>query len=416
MTGSTQKIYIIGIGSDGSAGLTTHARELLEHAEIVFGSDRALPFVADLAVEKIAIGPELQEVVKTLEANLDQKRMVIIATGDPLFYGVARYLCDRVGKERFEVLPHVSSMQMAFARVKESWEEAYLTNLATHPLEKVIDRIRIAEIVGLFPSEKENPGVIARQLLSRGMDYFTAYVCENLAGPQERVTQGELAEIADMEFDPLNVMILKRKPGRPDKPKHPENLRRFGNPDDAFTQSGPKSGLITGSEVRALALSEMDVQSGSVVWDIGAGSGSLSIEAAQLADPGMVYAIERDAADYHLILANAETFGVKNLKAIYGSAPGVFHDLPAPDAIFVGGTGEEVAHVLETAFAKLRPQGRMVINVATLEMLSAVYGILKKLSRPVNALMVNVARGVEQLETIRFDAINPTFLLWIRKE
>src|SRR5205085_5199889 len=97
---------------------------------------------------------------------------VIVASGDPLFYGVARYLCDRLGKDRFEVLPHVSSMQLAFARVKESWEEAYLTNLANHPLPEVLDRIRTAETVGLFTSEEDDPPSVARQLRARGLDYF----------------------------------------------------------------------------------------------------------------------------------------------------------------------------------------------------------------------------------------------------
>src|SRR5208282_5748843 len=130
------------------------------------------------------------EIVNVLTANLGRRRLAIVASGDPLFYGVARYLCDRLGKDHFEVLPHVSSMQLAFARIKESWEEAYLTNLQTHPLETVLDRIRTAEVVGLFPSEKEGPVEVARELLARGLDYFRAYVCENLGAPDERVTQG----------------------------------------------------------------------------------------------------------------------------------------------------------------------------------------------------------------------------------
>src|SRR5205085_1606038 len=154
----------------------------------------------------------------------------------------------------------------------ESWEEAYLTNLATHPLESVLDRIRTAETVGLFTSEDDDPPSIARALLARGLDYFRAYVCENLGGPDERVTQGELADIQGMEFSPLNVMILKRKPGRPDQPRTPGLRCRFGNPDDVFAQSRPKSGLVTQAEVRAVALAQLNIQPGSVVWDVGAGS------------------------------------------------------------------------------------------------------------------------------------------------
>src|SRR5437867_3766386 len=237
MNASETRIYIVGVGSDGLAGLTAGARDIVSKGELLFGSEQTLALLPDVTAERVRIGPDLQEVVRTLEANLGRKRMVVVAGGDPLFYGVARYLCDRLGKDRFEVLPHVSSMQLAFARIKESWEEAYLTNLATHPLENVLDRVRTAETVGLFPSEHEGPPAVARQLLARGIDYFRAYVCENLGGPDERVTQGELADIAAMEFAPLNVMILKRKPDRPDRPTTPDAFLRFGNPDDVFAQS-----------------------------------------------------------------------------------------------------------------------------------------------------------------------------------
>jgi precorrin-6Y C5,15-methyltransferase (decarboxylating) len=415
VTGPEAKVYIVGIGSDGVAGLTARARDLLAAADLVLGSESTLDLLGELRAERVVVGPDLNETVRVIESNLGRKRLAVVAGGDPLFYGIARYLCDRLGKERFEVLPHVSSMQMAFARVKESWDEAYLTNLATHPLEEVLDRIRVAETVGLFTSEEEGPPRVVRELLARGLDYFRAYVCENLGGPDERVTQGELADIADMEFAPLNVMILKRKPGRPDQRRAPGRFRRFGNPDDVFAQSRPKSGLITQAEVRAIALAQLAIGPGSVVWDVGAGSGSVAIEAAQLSDPGTVFAIEEDAADYHLILANADSFGVRIIKAIHGSAPAVFAGLPPPDAVFVGGTGKEVGRLLEAAYAALRPGGRMVVNVATLEALSATYAALKHLAGTIEVLLVNVARGVEQLETLRFDAVNPTFLLAVGK-
>jgi precorrin-6Y C5,15-methyltransferase (decarboxylating) len=412
---SEAKIHIIGIGSDGLAGLTVRARELLNSADLILGSDHALGLVSELKTERFRVGPDLQEVLRALESNFGRKRMVVVASGDPLFYGVARYLCDRLGKERFEVIPHVSSMQQAFARVKESWEDAYLTNLAAHPLDTVLDRIRIADTVGLFTTGEHDPPLVARQLLAHGIDYFRVHVCENLGGPDERVTQGELADIVDMEFAPLNVMILTRKPGRPDRPRRPGRLRVFGNPDDFFAQRRPKSGLITQAEVRAIALSLLDLHQGNTVWDVGAGSGSVALEAAQLAHPGMVYAIEQDAADHHLILANAEAFGVRNLTAVHGTAPAVFTTLPPPDAVFVGGTGHEVARLLETAYNALRPGGRLVVNVATLESLNATYTALKALAGGVQVLLVNVARGTEQLETLRFEAVNPTFLLSIEK-
>lgn len=415
MSATANRIHIIGVGSDGLAGLTARGRELLTAADVVFGSDEALSYLPELKVERRKLGGDLQEAVATLDGLAGSKRIVIVAGGDPLFYGVARYLCDRLGKDRFDVLPHVSTMQLAFARIKETWEEAYLTNLQTHPLDTVLDRIRTAEMVGLFPSDKEGPQEIARQLLARGIDYFRVFVCENLGAPDERVTQGELSEIVELEFAPLNVVILKRKPGRPDLPGRPDRFLRFGNPDDVFAQSRPKSGLITQAEVRALALSKLAIFSGSVVWDIGAGSGSVAIEAARLSEPGMVYAIEQDPADFHLILANAERFGVKNLKAVHGMAPAVFAGLPPPDAVFVGGNGKEAPRLLEAAWRALRPGGNLVVNVATLESASTTYGALKKLSGHVAALLINLARGNEQLESLRFEAVNPSYLFHVTR-
>jgi precorrin-6Y C5,15-methyltransferase (decarboxylating) len=346
---------------------------------------------------------------------LTAQRPVLVSGGDPLFYGVARYLCDRLGKDQFEVVPHVSSMQLAFARVKESWEDAYLTSLAGRPLESVVDRIRTAEKVGLFSSEEHPPNRVAGALLERGIDYFRAYVCENLGSPDERVTQAELADLATMEFDTLNVMILVRKPNRPDQARGAGRYRLFGNADDVFAQTLPKRGLITQAEVRSIALAQLDIRSDSVVWDIGAGSGSVAVEAAQLAHQGVVYAIEPEPADVALIQANAEAFGVPNVKPVVGRAPDVLTALPEPDAIFVGGTGRQVVLVLSSAYSRLCPGGRLAVNVVTIDGLATAHETLKKLAGEVQVWSISIARGIEQMDRVRFEAINPTFLLAVTK-
>lgn len=409
------RIPVIGIGPDGAAGLSARTREILGTADLVFGSDGALRLLPELVAERVPIGGDLPAAVEKLRANLGKKQIAVVATGDPLFYGTARYLCEKVGAEHFEVVPHVSSMQLAFARIKETWEEAYLTDLAARPLDEVLDKVRTAETVGLFTTESAHPARIAGELLARGIDYFTAWVCENLGGKDERITRGELSEIRDMKFDPLNILILKRKPNRPDRQRAAGKLRRFGNPDDVFAQTRPKTGLITQAEVRSVALAQLDLHPGDVFWDVGAGSGSVAIEAAQLVSPGPSFAIEQDSADYHLIVANASAFGVSNVRPVFGTAPEVFAGLPPPDAIFVGGNGGEVARLLEASHAALRPGGRLVTNVGTLEMLAASYEILKRLAGRVDVLLMNLSRGVEQLESLRFEAVNPTVLLRVEK-
>lgn len=410
-----EKIHILGIGDDGLEGLTAAARQLVAQADLLLGARQALDAVSGSGAERVEIGTSLDAIIQKIE-QAKRKKIVVLATGDPLFYGTARYLCDRLGKERFEVLPHVSSMQLAFARVKESWDDAYLTSLATQPLELVVEKARTAAKVGLFTSEQSPPGAVARALLERKIDYFTAYVCENLGSPDERVTHGELADIAEQEFSPLNVMILVRKPGVPDRPAAMLGKRLFGNPDEEFLQSQPKRGLLTPAEVRAIALAEMDIGPTSTVWDVGAGSGSVAIEAAQLASGGQVFAIEMDPEDYQLIASNAERFGVTNLTPVLGKAPEAWESLPPPDAIFVGGTGRHVSKIVDLAFDKLRRGGRLMANVGSVENLAAVRDVLQKASGDCQVWMINISRGTDQLDRLRFEAMNPTFLVGAKKK
>lgn len=409
------KIVIVGIGDDGLEGLTDAARRTVLGADLILGAPATLKLIGETPGRKVPLEPEMPAVLRQAREALEARAPVLVSGGDPLFYGVARYLCDRLGKDQFEVVPHVSSMQLAFARVKESWEDAYLADLAGRPLEAIVDRIRTAETVGLFSSDDHPPRQIAQALLDRGIDYFRVYVCENLGSPDERVTQAELADLVGMEFAPLNILILVRKPNRPDRAAGASRFRLFGNPDDAFAQSQPKRGLITQTEVRAIALAQLDVRPTSVVWDIGAGSGSVAIEAAQLAHLGVVYAIEPEPGDLALIQANAETFGVPNVRPIAGRAPEALADLPDPDAVFVGGTGRHVEEVLRASYARLVPGGRLAVNVATIDGLAAAHRTLKDLAGEVRLWNVSIARGIEQMDRVRFQAVNPTFLLAVTR-
>lgn len=407
----SEKVHIVGIGDDGLDGLTSTARQLIERAELLIGGERSLSQVpAKAGVERLEVGFDLDAIVDRIDAARS-KRIVVLASGDPLFYGTARYLCDRLGKSRFDVLPHVSSMQLAFARVKESWDEAYLTNLATQQLEPTVERIRTAQKVGLFTTESVSPADVAQALLDRKIDYFTAYVCENLGSPDERVTQGELSELVTLDFSPLNVLILVRKPNLPDRPKQMVGRRLFGNPDEMFLQSQPKRGLLTPAEVRSMALAELDLGPTSIVWDVGAGSGSVAIEAAQIASGGSVYAVEMDPEDYQLIATNAQRFGVSNLVPVLGKAPEAWQGLPDPDAVFVGGTGRQVQTISELAYDRLRPGGRIVANVSSIENVAETHRALRAKAGEADLWMINLSRGTQQLEQVRFESANPTFLI-----
>jgi precorrin-6Y C5,15-methyltransferase (decarboxylating) len=220
-----------------------------------------------------------------------------------------------------------------------------------------------------------------------------------------------LADVADHDYSPLNVMILVRKPNIPDRPLEMTGRRLFGNPDEAFLQSQPKRGLLTPQEVRTIALAQMDVGPTSVVWDVCAGSGAVAVEAALIAAGGTVYAIEMDVEDHNLIARNAERFSVANLVPVLGKAPEAWEDLPDPDTVFVGGAGRNVNRLCEGALQRLKPGGRLVANVGGVESLAGVHQLLHDLTGDARVRMINIAHGTVQLERIKFESLNPTFLI-----
>jgi precorrin-6Y C5,15-methyltransferase (decarboxylating) len=206
-------------------------------------------------------------------------------------------------------------------------------------------------------------------------------------------------------------MILIRKPNVPDRPQEMIGHRLFGNPDDLFLQSKPKRGLLTPMEVRTIALADLDLGPRSVVWDVGAGSGAVAIEAAQIAASGTVYAIEMDSEDHQLIAANAERFAVANLVPKLGQAPEAWAELPDPDAVFIGGAGRMVSRIVELALKRLRPRGRLVANVDDVSNLGAVQSVARRLAADTQVRMINMAHATDQLESFRFESRSPTFLL-----
>ena len=410
-----QPVWIIGIGDDGMAGVAASAIDRIRGADLLIGTDDALRFISDSTAQRLVVGSDLDAVVREIESH-PESSIVVLASGDPLFYGMARYLWGRLGKERFEVVPHVSTMQMAFARIKESWDDAYLANLAAQPLERVLERVRTVEKAGLFTTAEDSPSRIAQALIDRGLDYFTAYVCENLGSPDERVTSAELSAIASQSFAELNVMILVRHPDRPDRPLDIGDRRLFGNRDEAFLQSKPKRGLLTPAEVRAVALSELDLGRSSLMWDVGAGSGAVAIEAAQIACHGRIFAIEMDPEDYQLIQENARRFRVDNVRPVLGKAPDAWSDLPDPDAVFVGGTGRQVREIAAGAFQRLRRGGRLVVHVASLQNVTQLYELLLSLDVDPQVWLMQHARGTPHFDQLRFEGLNPSFLIAAVKE
>lgn len=396
-----QKLVVVGIGDNGADSLSREALRQVSQAEVLFGGERHLSFFADHPAEKIAVRDNLKEIAARLQ--VETRRVVVLASGDPLFYGIAGYLATKIGRDRLEVLPNISSMQLAFARLKESWHDAALVSCHAKPIEDALDVIRDAKKVGIFTDNENTPARIARELLKAGIGGFRAHICENLGGADERISSCSLEESAERQFAPLNVLVLTRQADA-------QPLERrdwtFGIPEEAFYQRQPLKGLITKTEVRVLSLARMRLRPGNVVWDIGAGSGSVSIEAALLG--AKVWAVEKNKEDCDIIRHNIKKFATPQVTVVHGIAPAALAALPDPDAVFIGGSGGEMGEIIRLCRERLLPGGRLVANVATLENLGQVPAK--------DVTLVQVSRTRPILDLHRFEALNPVFIACWEKE
>lgn len=210
----TDKIWIIGVGNDGKEGLSQTALGLIGKADLLIGGKRLLSFFPESVAGTLAITSNLDEVVERIKAGYGSQRIVVLGSGDPNFYGITATLTRRLPKEWFEVIPAVSAMQWAFARIKEPWDDAVFVSVhGTRPLEPLIDLARRSGKIGVFTDDAHSPPVIARALLAAGITDFRAYVLEDLQSERERVTETDLTTLAGVTVSPLNTLILIRESG-----------------------------------------------------------------------------------------------------------------------------------------------------------------------------------------------------------
>jgi precorrin-6Y C5,15-methyltransferase (decarboxylating) len=269
--------------------------------------------------------------------------------------------------------------------------------------------------VAILTDDRRSPSVIAEALLDHGVDDFRAYVCENVGGSNERIVESDLSDLVGQEFAALNVLLLLRDPTPSPCTKGSGRSEGraplLGIPDEAFHQRRPPDGLITKSEVRAVALAKLAMREDSVVWDIGAGSGSIAVEAARLAHRGQVFAVERNPAAVADIRQNVIEFGVPQVEVVEAEAPEGLSALPDPDAVFVGGSGRRLADILTDVCGRLRPGGRVVVSLATVENLNAALQTLRSHGYAAEVTQVSIARSRDVAGLTRLQALNPVFLV-----
>lgn len=365
-------IHIIGVGLDGRAGLAEASLGLIDRAILLVGSARLLSYFPEASAERWPLD-DLKTGIEELKHWLAQATdgfAVVLASGDPLFFGVGRLLVESLPPEQLVFHPHLSSVQLAFSRLKLPWQTATVVSAHGRSPEGVLCPLRRGDsLVAVLTDPTHTPARLGQLLLALDLPYaYRLWVCENLGGNQERVQCFAPEAIVRESFAPLNVVVFQRSTMTPAV----ATLPLFGLPDAAFASFDDRPGLMTKRDMRLQILGDLALHPRQVVWDVGAGTGSVSVEINRLCPDSQVYAVEKTAAGIGLIQTNRERLGNENLHPIHGTAPGVLSTLPDPHRVFIGGSGGQLTPLLDTCAQRLYPQGRMVLALATLEHLSTV--------------------------------------------
>lgn len=413
---------IIGVLDNGADGLTPQALAHLREADLVIGATRTLALFADqlAAAETRDLTGQMAQVPEWIRAAQAQhQRVVVLATGDPLCHGVAAFLQSRLCIEACEVLPNVSMLQLACARLGLPWQEMKIVSVHNrdagewrdgagpdHGLYPILRAVQRHERLAVFTSPDNSPDRIARMLLAEGLDdSWRMTVAERLLQAEERVVADlAIADAARLSFAEPNVVLLWRTAPLP-------RSVTFGLADDRYRQRQPDKGLITKREVRAVSLARMQLRADSIVWDIGAGSGSVGLEAARLCPDGYVYAIEKNTDDAAIAAANRRDLGVHNYTLVHAKAPHGMEAWPDPDAVFIGGSGGELAELIRMCLQRLQPHGWLVMNFVTFENVVAAMTVLQEFDAHWDLTQLQASRSRPILDMHRLAAENPVWVV-----
>jgi precorrin-6B C5,15-methyltransferase / cobalt-precorrin-6B C5,C15-methyltransferase len=351
-------LSIVGIGEDGVDGLTPTARGLISAAEIVFGGKRHLALAG--ALIRGAARPWPSPFDRAVEEVLAYRgrQVCVLASGDPYLYGVGSLLARRVDAVEIVVVPAPSAFSLAAARLGWSLQDVAQVSLHGRAIDRIRPHLHPGAKVLALTSDADGPAALAQLLTATGFGDSKLTILEALGGPRERVRSAPAAAFDLASIDPLNVVAIEVVAAA--------NARVLARAPGLADELYEHDGQLTKREIRALTLSALAPRRHELLWDVGAGAGSVAIE-WMLADPSLsAIAVEARADRAARIRRNAAAFGVAELEVIEGAAPAALQGLRQPDAVFIGG-GASDAGVIETAVAALRPGGRLVVNAVTLE-------------------------------------------------
>jgi precorrin-6Y C5,15-methyltransferase (decarboxylating) len=352
-------VTVVGVGADGWAGLGPAGRAAATDAQVVIGGRRHLDLLPEsVGAERVPWPTPLLPALPGLLAAHAGRRICVLASGDPMWYGIGTHLVGLLGPDRAHVLPHPSSITFACARMGWPVERVTVHSTVARDLDRVRRDLTPGRRLLVLSTDAQTPAALARLLTDAGYGPSELTVLAALGADREQRTTGTAQDWTAPPGDPLNVVAVRVAAA--------DGTRTLstvpGLPDDAYDHDG----ALTKREGRALALSRLAPTGGELLWDVGAGCGSIGVEWLRADPTSQAIAVESRPGRAARIAANARALGVPQLRIVEGRAPEVLADLPTPDAVFVGG-GLSAPGLFDTVWTALRPGGRLVAHAVTLE-------------------------------------------------
>lgn len=351
-------LTIIGIGEDGLAGLGKNARDALVNADVIFGGRRHLAFLnGDLKAEQIAWPSPFDDAFPMIEAQRG-RQIVVLASGDPMFFGMGASLSRYFSAQDMQIIPFPSSLSLAASRMAWSLQDVRMVSVHGRPFELLAPHILPGEKILLLSNDGTTPAKVAAFLTAKGFGLSLLTVLEHLGGPKEKSTSGIAQNWPHQTCADLNVLAIECLAAPDAVVFSPVS----GLPDQAFENDGQ----LTKRDIRAVTLSRLQPLPHELLWDVGAGCGSIGIEWMRVHASCRTIAIEADEIRRDIIQRNAHALGVPGLQLRKGLAPDALNGLEVPDAVFIGG-GVTDKGVIEACWEALKPGGRLVANAVTLQ-------------------------------------------------
>jgi precorrin-6Y C5,15-methyltransferase (decarboxylating) len=389
-------IHVIGMGAD-EVPPRAALREIILQADFLAGGERHHRAFPTARGERFVLKDNVRDLLTELRKD-PFRRCVVLASGDPLFYGIGTILAGAFGPEELRVEPALSSMQLAFARAGLAWQDAALASIHGRDVRTTLLPLLGRPLIGLFTQDGAGPADVARFFRRYGLVGYEAVVAENLGADDERVSRWpDLERLEGQRFGALNYLVLRRTA----YPVDPAEARRNralvpGVPDEVFARPGDEPEVMTRQEVRAVVLAKLlgPTDPGDILWDVGAGLGTVSVEAAALRPHVEVIAVERAPARAAFLRRNRDRFDACNVRLIEGEAPEALtgEDEP-PRFVFVGGSGGRLCDILDLARTRLRPGGRLLGSFVTLEHVTRTVHRLQEWDWPLQVTEVHVSRS-----------------------